>query len=76
VVRLGFTSNVVIDLVLRRLWAEAVIANPDLNLAQLRDQVTSPGGTTEGLLALKDGALTAVFHRALKAASDKGQKLT
>ncbi|MDR1313100.1 MAG: pyrroline-5-carboxylate reductase [Deltaproteobacteria bacterium] len=56
--------------------AAAALARPNQNLADLRDQVTSPGGTTaEGLLVLEEGAINALFHAALKAASDKGREL-
>ncbi|MDR0620577.1 MAG: pyrroline-5-carboxylate reductase [Deltaproteobacteria bacterium] len=77
-VRLGLTWDAARELVLRTALGSAMTAleSPELSLAQLRDQVTSPGGTTaEGLLELENGAITALFHRALKAASDKGAKL-
>jgi pyrroline-5-carboxylate reductase len=45
-------------------------------LAELRNQVTSPGGTTtEGLLALEDAGLRAAFTRAVLAAYEKAKKL-
>ncbi|MDR2302483.1 MAG: pyrroline-5-carboxylate reductase [Deltaproteobacteria bacterium] len=78
-VRLGLTWDAARELVLKTALgsAQAAIDLPELSLADLRDQVTSPGGTTaEGLLELEEGALTAMVHRALKAASDKGSKLT
>ncbi|MDR2367787.1 MAG: pyrroline-5-carboxylate reductase [Deltaproteobacteria bacterium] len=77
-VRLGLTWDVARELVLKTALgsAQAAIDLPDLSLAELRDQVTSPGGTTaEGLLELEKGSITAVIHQALKAASDKGSKL-
>jgi pyrroline-5-carboxylate reductase len=53
------------------------MARPGIGLAELRDQVTSPGGTTaEGLLALERGGLTSLFHDAVKAASDRGKALS
>ncbi|MDR0550034.1 MAG: pyrroline-5-carboxylate reductase [Deltaproteobacteria bacterium] len=77
-VRLGLTFDVAKELVLRTAQgaAEAAIARPDLSLADLRDQVTSPGGTTaEALYVLEEGALTALLQKALAAATDKAKKL-
>ncbi len=45
-------------------------------LADLRAQVTSPGGTTtEGLLALEDAGIRAAFTKAILAAYEKAKKL-
>lgn len=45
-------------------------------LAELRAQVTSPGGTTaEGLLALEEAGVRAAFTRAIVAAHEKAKKL-
>lgn len=45
-------------------------------LAELRAQVTSPGGTTaEGLLVLEDAGLRAAFTKAILAAYEKAKKL-
>ncbi|MDR2386856.1 MAG: pyrroline-5-carboxylate reductase [Deltaproteobacteria bacterium] len=76
-VRLGLTWDLAKELVLKTALGSAQMAlDSQYSLADLRDQVTSPGGTTaEGLLELEKGALTALFHQALKAASDKGSKL-
>jgi pyrroline-5-carboxylate reductase len=65
------------ELVLQTALGSAKTAlDTGLSLPQLRDQVTSPGGTTaEGLLELEKGAITSLFHQALKAAADKGAKL-
>jgi pyrroline-5-carboxylate reductase len=78
-VRLGLTWETARELVLRTAQgaAETAINNPDISLAQLRDQVTSPGGTTaEGLYVLEEGALTALFQAALEAATAKAKNLT
>jgi pyrroline-5-carboxylate reductase len=77
-VRLGLTWDMARELVLKTALGsdQAALDNPGLSLAELRDQVTSPGGTTaEGLFQLEKGSITALFHKALKAASDKGSKL-
>ncbi|MDR1298428.1 MAG: pyrroline-5-carboxylate reductase [Deltaproteobacteria bacterium] len=77
--RLGLTWDLARELVLKTALgsAQTALANPGLSLADLRDQVASPGGTTaEGLLAMEEGALTAVVLHALQAASDKGRDLT
>jgi pyrroline-5-carboxylate reductase len=77
-VRLGLTWDTARELVLKTALGSAKTAldSPGLSLADLRDQVTSPGGTTaEGLLELEKGALTALVHAALKASSDKSAKL-
>jgi pyrroline-5-carboxylate reductase len=77
-VRLGLTWDQARRLVVRTCEGAAAtaLARPGQNLADLRDQVTSPGGTTaEGLLVLEEGAINALFHAALKAASDRGKEL-
>lgn len=44
--------------------------------AELREQVTSPGGTTaRGLQALEDRAVRAAFSRAVQAASERAREL-
>ncbi|MGD2075458.1 MAG: pyrroline-5-carboxylate reductase [Gammaproteobacteria bacterium] len=46
------------------------------DVAVLRKQVTSPGGTTERALAvLEDGGLRTLFHNALTAARDRSREL-
>ncbi|MFQ5814558.1 MAG: pyrroline-5-carboxylate reductase family protein, partial [Anaerolineae bacterium] len=46
------------------------------HLAELRNQVTSPGGTTtEGLLALEKKGLRAAFIEAVQAAYEKAKRL-
>ncbi|MDR0354215.1 MAG: pyrroline-5-carboxylate reductase [Deltaproteobacteria bacterium] len=77
-VRLGLTWDMARELVLQTALgsAQAALANPQMSLAELRDQVTSPGGTTaEGLFELEDGAVVSLFFRALEAAAEKGRSL-
>ena len=72
---------------LRRDMAEAMVIQTVLgsaryaqatgkHLAELRNQVTSPGGTTtEGLLALEKAGLRAAFVKAIEAAHSKARRL-
>ena len=54
------------------LYAKETGAHP----AVLRNQVTSPGGTTtEALQVMEDGALRSIFIRAVEAAYLKSQAL-
>ncbi|MDR2142075.1 MAG: pyrroline-5-carboxylate reductase [Deltaproteobacteria bacterium] len=76
--RLGLSWETARELVLRTAQgaAETALARPDLALADLRDQVASPGGTTaEALYVLEEGAVTALFQEALRAATAKAKKL-
>ena len=77
-VRLGLTWETARKLVLETALgsAEAARARPDLNLAALRDQVTSPGGTTaEALQILEKGGFAGLLAEALEAAAEKGRRL-
>jgi len=77
-VRLGLTWETARRLVLETALGSAVAAQarPDLNLAALRDQVTSPGGTTaEALQVLENGAFSGLLAEALEAAAEKGGRL-
>jgi len=77
-VRLGLTWETARQLVLGTALGSAVVARarPDLNLAALRDQVTSPGGATaEALQVMEQGGLTGLMATALEAAAEKGRRL-
>jgi len=53
-------------------YAQATGKHP----AELRNQVTSPGGTTtEGVLALEDAGIRAAFYEAVEAAYEKAKQL-
>ncbi|MCB1680597.1 MAG: pyrroline-5-carboxylate reductase [Alphaproteobacteria bacterium] len=58
--------------------AALAAAYPDIPAAQLRQNVTSPGGTTEAALEIlmKDAALQKLFEDALRAARDRGKTLS
>jgi pyrroline-5-carboxylate reductase len=78
-VRLGLTWETARKLVLETALgsAETARARPDVNLAALRDQVTSPGGTTaEALQVLEKGCFAGLLGAALEAAAEKGRRLT
>jgi pyrroline-5-carboxylate reductase len=77
-VRLGLTWETARKLVLETALGSALAARdrPDMNLAALRDQVTSPGGTTaEALQVLENGGFTGLMAAAIEAAAEKGRRL-
>lgn len=56
--------------------AETAARRPGQSLADLRDMVTSPGGTTaEALLVLEKGGLGGLLQEAMAAAKDKSENL-
>jgi pyrroline-5-carboxylate reductase len=76
--RLGLTWDMARELVVKTCLGAAATAaaRPEASLAELRDQVASPGGATaEGLLELERGSLTAIVHDALLATAEKGRDL-
>jgi pyrroline-5-carboxylate reductase len=77
-VRLGLGWETARRLVLQTALGsvKTALLSEGASLSDLRDQVTSPGGTTaEALYLLEKGGLTALLHEALSAASDKSKKL-
>jgi pyrroline-5-carboxylate reductase len=77
-VRLGLTWETARKLVLETALgsAAAAQARPEMHPAALRDQVTSPGGTTaEALQVLEQGGFTGLLAEALAAAAEKGARL-
>jgi pyrroline-5-carboxylate reductase len=53
-----------------------MVIQSDAGAAELRRQVTSPGGTTQAALeALESGMFSQVVHSAVKAATRKGRDL-
>ena len=56
--------------------AKMVLENPSMHPGQLKDMVTSPGGTTiDGVNELEKGGLRATLMNAVRAASSKSRKL-
>jgi pyrroline-5-carboxylate reductase len=76
-VTLGLTPEVAGQLTLQTaLGAARMALDSDVDVAELRRRVTSPGGTTAAALAVLDaGGLTALFARALAAANARGREM-
>ncbi len=77
-VRLGLSWETSRALALQSASGAAALAAQEASttFAQLRDDVTSPGGSTaEALYILEKGGLTALFQEALEAATNKNKKL-
>ncbi len=76
-VHIGLRRDMAVPMVLQTVlgsarYAQATGKHP----AELRNQVTSPGGTTtEGLLALEEASLRAAFTNAVEAAYEKAKQL-
>lgn len=76
-VHIGLRRDMAVPMVLQTVLGSARYAQvTGKTAAELRNQVTSPGGTTtEGLLALEDAGIRAAFTKAIQAAYDKAKKL-
>jgi pyrroline-5-carboxylate reductase len=75
-VRLGFARPVARQLVLQTVLGSASFAKSGKHLAELRNMVTSPGGTTaEALHQFERGSLRAVVSEAIEAAYQKSKDL-
>ncbi len=76
-VHLGFRRDMAEQMVIQTALGSARYAQATgRHLAELRNQVTSPGGTTtEGLLTLERAGLRAAFIEAVQAAYDKARRL-
>jgi pyrroline-5-carboxylate reductase len=76
-VHLGFSRRVAQQLVLQTLQGSVAYARQsNLHPAELRNQVTSPGGTSaEALYQLEKGGLRTVLSRAIWAAYQKSRYL-
>lgn len=76
-VHIGLPRDIASELVMETILGSVTYAKESgKHLGELRDMVTSPGGTTaEGLLKLEEGELRAVLIQAVMAAYEKAQKL-
>lgn len=77
-VRLGLTWETARTLVVQTAVGSAEMARtfPEFALSELRDQVTSPAGTTaEGLYTLEEGGFTALLQKAAWVAAEKSKNL-
>ena len=76
-VKLGLTPEVARQLTLQTALGSAKLAlSSDIDTAQLRQNVTSPGGTTEqAIMRLEDGGLISLFEEAMQAAMDRSKEL-
>jgi len=76
-VKMGLPRDVAITLAAQTAFGAAkMVLESDTDIGQLRDSVTSPGGTTiEGLHALEKGGLTNVLIDAVGAATKKSKSL-
>jgi len=76
-VHIGLRREMAVPMVIQTLLGSVRYAQESgRHPADLRNQVTSPGGTTtEGLLVLEDAGLRAAFTEAIQAAYDKAREL-
>ena len=75
-VRLGFSRQIAKQLVLQTVLGSASYAKSSKHLAELRNMVTSPGGTTaEALHQFERGSFRAVVSEAIEAAYRKSKDL-
>ncbi len=76
-VKMGLPGDVAITLAAQTAFGAAkMVLESDTDIGQLRDSVTSPGGTTiEGLHALEKGRLTNVLIDAVEVATKKSKSL-
>ena len=76
-VHVGFARDTALKLALQTVRGSAIYAqSSDLHLAELRNRVTSPGGTTAAALAeFEGGALRAVVDSAVRAAFARAREL-
>lgn len=77
-VNLGLSKDVAHLLTLQTALGAAKLAmESEESIAELREKVTSPGGTTEqGLLAMNNADIDGMFKNTLQAASDRAEVLS
>ncbi len=74
----GLDAGLAMKLARQTVIGSAALAEnfPDVPAAQLRENVTSPGGTTQAALeVLMNGELQALFDKAIAAAANRGKEL-
>jgi pyrroline-5-carboxylate reductase len=73
----GFDTDRALRLVIQTFLGSTALAGAsEMSLAQLREMVTSPGGTTAaGLKYFDDNDLATIIQGAVKAANDRGVEL-
>lgn len=76
-VQVGLSRDVALKLALQTVYGSAKLAcESGKHLAQLRDETTSPGGTTiAGLYALQKGAMRGIVMEAVLKATERSQSL-
>lgn len=76
-IKLGLTPEAARELTLQTALGAAKLAlSSDVDPAELRRRVTSPGGTTQAAIErLQEGGLVELFAEALQAASDRSKEL-
>lgn len=76
-VHLGFSRRIAAQLVMQTIQGSVAYARQsDMHVAQLRNQVTSPGGTSaEAIYQLEKGGLRTVLSRAIWAAYQRSKTL-
>ncbi|MTI19029.1 pyrroline-5-carboxylate reductase [Rhodobacteraceae bacterium RKSG542] len=77
--KLGLSSEVAMQLARQTVCgAGELLYQSDLDAATLRQNVTSPGGTTAAALGvlMEDGALESLMSKAVKAAADRAAELS
>ncbi|NLI12870.1 pyrroline-5-carboxylate reductase [Pelotomaculum propionicicum] len=77
-VHLGLPRQVARELMAQTmLGAARMVLDSDEHLGKLRDQVTTPGGTTiAGLFAMEEGALRSVLMKTVAAAAQRSRELS
>ncbi len=76
-VQVGLSREVALQLALQTVYGSAKLARErKSHLAQLRDEITSPGGTTiAGLYALEKGCLKGIVMEAITQATERSRAL-
>ncbi|MEZ5918564.1 MAG: pyrroline-5-carboxylate reductase dimerization domain-containing protein [Alphaproteobacteria bacterium] len=77
-IRNGLPPDLSVKLARQTVIGAAALAegDPETDAATLRQNVTSPGGTTEAALkVLMNGEMQDIFEKALSAARDRGKAL-